>query len=503
MDAKIGCHGSSRGQDFIMNLHGVDSQQPLADIGPDAKDKLLIKIRSFMTIISSHIRSSRQHILKPMHALDKFQKLCQTGKGALKYQYALSSTKSMLYQLHIHVTQGLKVIYEASHPGMGGASASSGPLIDVGSQGNMVRLEERQDLPDEYHRPEFIKQRTEECFALRKQPRVTGSSLHNAIGLRTLTDQKLHFDVHVSGQPMPRNVGADSRWSRRRASCCSYPSSWLSARDLSIQQPGWGWCQVHTYKCRYCHRGIYWRVSSEWKPSVPYRNQVSSAYLILYSSPVSSCTLLCVPAAGRNDQPQCEEGIVYILFPWKHGYISEVRFDVDLWHKIVEEVDRVYGTNMKRPTQLGPVVHELKTELTTYVENNISLLVELPSLRTTVVAEAQTSADSPYMYTAKKSTAPQVTVNKFLQSVTEGIEFVKEGYRLGWQKASEVLAFVLWNVDWQQNQFKYNLPSEIARGMLKSVIQTLYANGSDLACLSTDDQSTRSSAEALRTGLWH
>ena len=105
----------------------------------------------------------------------------------------------MLYQLHIHVTQGLKVIYEASHLGMGGASASSCPLIDVGSQGNMMRLKEP---PDGYHHPEFIKQGTEECFALRKQPRVTGSSLGNAIGLRTLKNQKLHFYVHVSDQPM-------------------------------------------------------------------------------------------------------------------------------------------------------------------------------------------------------------------------------------------------------------------------------------------------------------
>ena len=496
------------GQDIIMNLRGVDSQQPLADIGPDEKDKLLTKIRSFMTIISSHIRSSRQHILKQMHALDKFQKLCQTEEGALKYQYALSSTKSMLYQLRVHVTQALKVVgnimYEASHLGMGGASASSGPLIDVGSQCNMVRLKEPQDLPAECHRPEFIKQRTEEWLALRKQARVTGSSLHNAIGLRTLKDQKLHFDVHVSGQPMPQF--SPEVLERMAAGVEGEPhaAATLAAGFLPVFFPSSSLVEDGARFIR-TDAGTAIEVSTDGfllsGSQVSHIIEIKCPQPTSFSTPVQYqvphyyvCQLLAEMASHS-----VQKGL-FISYSPESMAISEVRFDADLWHKIVEEVDRVYGANMKRPTKLGPIVHELKTDLTTYVENNTSLLVELPSLRSTVVAEAQTTADSPYMFAAKKSTAPQVTVNKLLQSVTEGIEVVKEGYRLGRQKASEILAFVLSDVDRQQNleipyhlpvayaMKGYSLPIEIARGMLKSVIETLYANGIELACLSTDGQ---------------
>ena len=50
---------------------------------------------------------------------------------------------------------------------------------------------------------QFVKQRTNKWFVLRKEARVTGSTLNSAIGLDTLSKQKEHHYVHVRGRKPP------------------------------------------------------------------------------------------------------------------------------------------------------------------------------------------------------------------------------------------------------------------------------------------------------------
>ena len=45
--------------------------------------------------------------------------------------------------------------------------------------------------------PQFIKQRSEKWLNLHKQCHLTGSTMHNALGLRTLKAQKDHYDDFV------------------------------------------------------------------------------------------------------------------------------------------------------------------------------------------------------------------------------------------------------------------------------------------------------------------
>ena len=51
--------------------------------------------------------------------------------------------------------------------------------------------------------PEYIQQRTPEWFAVRCQCRITASSMHNALGFRTLKAQKDHYDEFVLGKVPP------------------------------------------------------------------------------------------------------------------------------------------------------------------------------------------------------------------------------------------------------------------------------------------------------------
>ena len=48
--------------------------------------------------------------------------------------------------------------------------------------------------------PEYVKQRTVEWFDNRRQSRITASTMHNALGLRTLKVQKDHFEEFIMGK---------------------------------------------------------------------------------------------------------------------------------------------------------------------------------------------------------------------------------------------------------------------------------------------------------------
>ena len=51
--------------------------------------------------------------------------------------------------------------------------------------------------------PEYVQQRTPEWFAIRRQSRITASTMHNALGFRTLKAQKEHYNEFVLSKVHP------------------------------------------------------------------------------------------------------------------------------------------------------------------------------------------------------------------------------------------------------------------------------------------------------------
>ena len=46
--------------------------------------------------------------------------------------------------------------------------------------------------------PQYVKQRSEKWKRLHERSRITGSTMHDALGLRTLKSHKLHFEKFVA-----------------------------------------------------------------------------------------------------------------------------------------------------------------------------------------------------------------------------------------------------------------------------------------------------------------
>jgi hypothetical protein len=76
------------------------------------------------------------------------------------------------------------------------------PEVNPSQQCNWLQLWSPDSMPLCYREElAFIQQRSDEWSTIRDKFKVTGSSMHNALGLRTLKEQKIHFDHAVYGKP--------------------------------------------------------------------------------------------------------------------------------------------------------------------------------------------------------------------------------------------------------------------------------------------------------------
>lgn len=58
---------------------------------------------------------------------------------------------------------------------------------------------------------QFIQQRTAEWHETRAKYRVTGSTIHNAIGLRSVKEQQIHYDKVIHGKEQVFSEEVQSR----------------------------------------------------------------------------------------------------------------------------------------------------------------------------------------------------------------------------------------------------------------------------------------------------
>ena len=67
----------------------------------------------------------------------------------------------------------------------------------------LMEPEEVSDFFEENDNTVYVKQRTEIWAKIREMCSVTGSTMHKALGLNTLQDQKLHYDIKFCGKEPP------------------------------------------------------------------------------------------------------------------------------------------------------------------------------------------------------------------------------------------------------------------------------------------------------------
>ena len=179
----------------------------------EKRQQLLLRIKGIIEIFARRTKELRQLELKKTQLLDNLIKNCGTNWQQHKLNFAISGIKTSIYRLRENIKEVLSVVDRLGHLAscccLTAHNYCTESILELDKQHNFTcllgmdkqYLEENRIEPHLYSR--FLKQRGEAWFDLRKEAKVTGSSLNKSIGLDTLKAQRTHYDVYVKGMQAP------------------------------------------------------------------------------------------------------------------------------------------------------------------------------------------------------------------------------------------------------------------------------------------------------------
>ena len=496
----------------VETLNACDSDSEDISLLPaDKKAHIVEHSKVLIMAITAQLKAVRHLILRQKQAMLKFEQLSLTEEGAQKYQYALSATKATIYQAKRFVQKALDLnrvlIFHASHATNGYHSGVQSPQspVDISNQPNMIALKEPNELPPSCQLPHLIKQRTPKWYQLRREAPVTGSTLHNAIGLRSLKLQKQHYDVHVMGREA--TPFSPETQVRLQAGIEGEPHAavTLAAGFMPLFFPG---SILIEDGARFIHGNCgpmievscdgYLKGDGEVSHSVEIKCPQPSAFHtpVQYEPPTWYVCQLLAEMASHN-----VERSLFVSYCHESTVIMEVFFDSELWAMVKDEVTKLYDVRDKqKPVRLSHVLPHIKEKLALFSKTHVTLLAEIPSLSSMNSGKACSEPGSPYLVAAPRPVNSSGSLRRLHEAVVSSTEILNEGFQLTRQKASEILAFVVSDINRIPNpeipyhlpvayaMKGYSLPLSIARKMYIDVVRALRDNNVNIACLSTDGQ---------------
>ena len=330
---------------------------------------------------------------------------------------------------------------------------------------------------------QFIKQRSPEWFQIRKQARITGSTLNSGIGLDTLQKQKQHFYFHVRGrQPAPVSEelqtkfdhGAKNEVNGTATLITTVVPAYLPAcfafyevgpafigcenqpKLLEVSADGILQCSSGGETCpNYSIHGDR-RIVIEIKSPTPQDNvaetlfyKVRNRYFPQLQSELKSynCTelwLLCSTAISAT--------VIIVLF------------DEHIWNRIWDLTCALCEPNNPNiPTRLHADVKQLKIDISAWKQQCSRFLCEVP----TVTGEYGNITVDPNFSSPYSPAPPRIQIDTTTESVSNmskelsfsAISAFQECHQVLREPAKELLVFMLTDKDRKQNKnVPYSFP---------------------------------------------
>ena len=188
---------------FINDLKNSNLAQNTKQI----RDKLL----QILKIVTERIQNVRSIIRRNEKTIAKYQKLdADNPNYRIKHQYTIQHSQYLIDQCTALIQRCLRVnrdLCEAcAHLNQSSSLFSRNDIINISDQPNVRLLMEPEDLHyffSQCNNTVYVKQRTNIWHRIRDTCPVTGSTLHSAIGLGTLIEQKHHHDYFVKRKEKP------------------------------------------------------------------------------------------------------------------------------------------------------------------------------------------------------------------------------------------------------------------------------------------------------------
>ena len=168
-------------------------------------------IQEIVTIMTSRIRDIRKIIDKCKKTEIKYTKAdIENPKYKDKHQYTIQGAQYLADNCRAIIRRALNVNRELceilSYINETHELYNTTGIVHFHEQPNLRILmdpEEVSDFFEENDNTVYVKQRTEIWAKIREMCSVMGSTMHKALGLNTLQDQKLHYDIKFHGKEQP------------------------------------------------------------------------------------------------------------------------------------------------------------------------------------------------------------------------------------------------------------------------------------------------------------
>ena len=234
---------------------------------------------------------------------------------------------------------------------------------------------------------QFIKQGTTAWHNAQKCVRVTGSTLCKAIGLDTLSAQKVHHSVYIQKKDPPSvtpevqkmmEYGSKnevnglatlvgSLISALLPPCHSYFEVWTIVMDspswknfIAVSPDGYVQCTHGNQQCKYNLACNHKHIAVEVKCPYPNNAIPEEPYYMVPKRHVPQ--LLAEMAALKVDE------LWLICYTRKSVSLIIVCHNEMLWNKILNIADDLYGPEKPNaPTRLHPVISQVKMEISEFI----------------------------------------------------------------------------------------------------------------------------------------
>jgi hypothetical protein len=444
-------------------------------IDDQLKSPVILEVRNLLKLFTELLKEIRENRLDKSKKLSSLLVKAENNKDK-NYQLAISSLKTHLLRSHNLIARCLSanksICSILANIQLMPYSFAAGDQVDVSRQINMRLLHEVEivsRLFDVNLHTNIVKQYTQQWTQLRRYARITGSTAHNAIGLRGKPELQQHFTHYVNKLPMPANPpevqkrmdhGSQNEINGIATlvstimpalfpSCALLYEEGLSFMDsaniqrlMAVSPDGYiGVCS--TPECCYQPSALF------HKPCVvevkcPFPNELRLP--VHYTIPAYYAVQIMAEMKVKRTTTA-----IYCSYSKDSTTFIQLELDENLWQEIWTLIEELYGSSKPRKQQkVPPYKKDILAKLQKYIEENSQLIAEVPSSCGIQSPFQSHDIKNPY-YTP---TPPQFTLtssssiaNDIRVLCANSMSIVDEGFQLLRLKATEILAFIVTDTD--------------------------------------------------------
>lgn len=331
--------------------------------------------------------------LKKKNGLATVLKLSGENWRQTKYAYGVSSLKTAIFRIKECISKCLQTIDNLGKicAEINGVSHlyKQGSKVDLNEQENYVCIKKMlNNTTDESTR--YIKQRTQAWHTIRNRAKVTGSTMHTALGLGTLKTQQQHFDNVYNGVKKPEFSSNQKAAMLHGVNNEINAIGTLVSKVLPIYNPNLTFFEEG---CIILQSDInedehFMVVSPDGSGFDNVQNKTALAFEIKcpttkqftvdlhYKIPYYYiCQLLCEMYALESVE------LYYACYTYESTVVHKVSFDLNLWKILWKKIQQLYpNENPIRPKKTDADKKEMLSAIKRFAEENSIILGEFKSV---------------------------------------------------------------------------------------------------------------------------